>query len=179
MSFNSGFTSERKGRVSFQGKELTDQRQRAETGRHDVKPAVTDGNGCLAVESRDVPPTGVSQGWGSKVLTWFMCFGPRTHGMSFLLVMWNWKGWWLAPGETNALLLEKRGEGGECLLFPVYDALCVCVQVHFNHSGPGHRRHEQEGATGDPEEVRLCNLISLRRSRENTTREYSWSRRGY
>ena len=69
MSFNSGFTSERKGRVSFQGKELTDQRQRAETGRHDVKPAVTDGNGCLAVESHDVPPTGLSQGWGSKVLT--------------------------------------------------------------------------------------------------------------
>lgn len=27
------------------------------------------------------------------------------------------------------------------------------LQVHFNHSGPGHRRHEQEGATGDPEEL--------------------------
>ena len=46
MSFNSGFTSERKGSISFQGKELTDQRQRVETGRHDVKSAVTDGNGC-------------------------------------------------------------------------------------------------------------------------------------
>lgn len=26
-------------------------------------------------------------------------------------------------------------------------------QVHFNHSGPRHRRQEQEGAAGDPEEV--------------------------
>ena len=53
------------------------------------------------------------------------------------------------------------GEGEDRLLCPVYDALCVCVQVHFNHSGPGHGRHEQEGASRDPEEVRLSDLISL------------------
>lgn len=50
---------------------------------------------------------------------------------------------------------------------------CVCVQVHFNHGGPGHGRHEQEGASGDPEEVRLSDLTSLRGSRGNTTQVYS------
>lgn len=41
--------------------------------------------------------------------------------------------------------------------------MCVCVwfQVHFNDGGPGHRRHEQEGAAGDPEEVGLGSMISL------------------
>ena len=43
---------------------------------------------------------------------------------------------------------------------PSYDALCVCVQVHFNHGGPRHRCHEREGAAGDPEEVSLGRLIS-------------------
>lgn len=123
-------------------------------------------------------PHGVSQGWGSEALTGLLCFGPRTHGMSFLLVTWNWKGWWLAPGETHALLLENGRRRGLSALSGVW-CLCVCVQVHFNHSGPGYRRHEQEGATGDPEEVRPCDLISLRRSRENPMQEYSWSRRGH
>ena len=125
MSFNSGFTSERKGSISFQGKELTDQRQRVETGRRDVKSAITDGNGCWAVEPHDISLTGVSQGWGSEALTGLLCFGPRTDGVSFLLVTWNWKGWWLAPGEMHVLLLENGRRRGPSALSSVW-CLCVC-----------------------------------------------------
>ena len=43
------------GERFISGKNWQIKRRARETGRHDVKPAVPDGNGCLAVESRDVP----------------------------------------------------------------------------------------------------------------------------
>lgn len=61
-----------------------------------------------------------------------------------------------------------RGRGGgrprSLRLVPCV-TLCVCVrvcaQVHFNHGGPGHRCHEQEGATGHPEEVGTGDRVSV------------------
>ena len=125
MSFNSGFTSERKGSISFQGKELTDQRQRVETGRHDVKSAVTDGNGCWAVEPHDVSLTG-----------WVRAGAPK-HSPDFCALapgLMEWASYWWRGTEKGDGLLQVRhthccsrtGGEGDCLLCPVYDA-CVCV----------------------------------------------------
>ncbi|XP_059001085.1 mitochondrial amidoxime-reducing component 1 isoform X3 [Mustela lutreola] len=41
----------------------------------------------------------------------------------------------------------------------------VHAEVHFNDGGPGHRRHEQEGAAGDPEEVPRGCAASRRQGR--------------
>lgn len=56
------------------------------------------------------------------------------------------------------------GQGGrdKAPLSPC-DALGLCVQVRFDHRGPGHGRHEQEGAAGDPEEVGMGCSISKKK----------------